>query len=86
MTGQPLYGRFIKEWLEKPYNKKRFEKYVDEVIDMTVGKSTRMATWLRLEKGVTDGVVRQGVYLNFFKARAVEVLGERSSTVIGLVE
>ena len=76
LTGQPLYGQFIKRWLEKPYNKRRFDGYVRELISMTVSDSKRFSTWLELEAEASGPAVRQAAYLNFFRVRAAEVRQE----------
>ncbi len=73
-TGPSLYGKLVRNWVEQPVNLRRLDGYLQELIRLTVNRPERLRTWLEVEQTATQGGVRQADYLNFFRARAPEVL------------
>ncbi len=76
LTGQPLYGRQVKDWIEQPYHRRLFSGYVAELLRICADEPARLNAWLQAQKEAAGPDIRQANYANFFKARAPEVRAE----------
>ena len=64
----PFYGGRVAPWLEQPDNFKRFQAYLAKLVELT--ESTRVATWLALEKTAHPARAPEiSSYLDFFRTR-----------------